>query len=121
MMKKFLKGDVSLGISFWVYFFGINFLIRTIITLSNSGVDESFYKDPSLSEDILNLTIYALVMCYYFFSSVGTWRSATNYYQHKNKNNIGGGGWATLVQALITLGAINYIVVFSILLKVFFE
>ncbi len=70
-MKKFFKGEVSLGVSFWIYFFGINLLIRTIIRLSNAGVDEPFYKDPSLTEDITNLTIYTLAMCYYFFSVIG--------------------------------------------------
>ena len=92
LIKNFYKGQISLPLSFWIYFLFINLTLKigTKTFTSNYGK-----PDPVIG------TIWLLIIISYaIFSIIGTWRSSDTF-----KENYG--GWATFTKVILIIAALN--------------
>jgi len=78
-IRKFFEGKVSLGFSYWVMF--------TIVPLI---LGLAFYIVDKSKADTLAGLLGWFILFYIIYSTIGTWRSATNYKLEKESKNEGG-------------------------------
>ena len=92
LIKNFYNGQISLPVSFWIYFFFINLILKlgTKTFTSNYGK-----PDP-----VIGIIWLLIISIYSIFSIIGTWRSSDTF-----KENYG--GWATFTKVILIIVAFN--------------
>jgi len=101
-IKSFWSGEWSLLQTFWGFFVVGNLIVGFIVVLLLETLD--------LNNTIQYLTfvfIYLLYLLFYIILVVGTWRSAANYAQIKNKRVT----WSILAKLMVILSIVNNIIV----------
>ncbi len=101
-IKSFWRGEWSLLQTFWGFFVIGNLIVGFIVVLLLETLD--------LNNTIQYLTfvfIYLLYLLFYIILVVGTWRSAANYAQIKNKRVT----WSILAKLMVILSIVNNIIV----------
>ena len=101
-IKSFWRGEWSLLQTFWGFFVVGNLIVGFIVVLLLETLD--------LNNTIQYLTfvfIYLLYLLFYIILVVGTWRSAANYAQIKNKRVT----WSILAKLMVILSIVNNIIV----------
>ena len=101
-IKSFWSGEWSLLQTFWGFFVVGNLIVGFIVVLLLETLD--------LNNTIQYLTfvfIYLLYLLFYIILVVGTWRSASNYAQIKNKRKT----WSILAKLMVILSIVNNIIV----------
>ncbi|MAD43119.1 MAG: hypothetical protein CL623_12110 [Arcobacter sp.] len=78
-LKKLLKGQITLIITFWVWFFFITLVIN--IFIDNSFEQSNYHQ--SNSEIVLSVIIYLLIFVYTILIFIAVYRSADNYIGNK--------------------------------------
>ena len=89
-IKSFWSGEWSLLQTFWGFFVVGNLIVGFIVVLL-----------------LETLFIYLLYLLFYIILVVGTWRSASNYAQIKNKRKT----WSILAKLMVILSIVNNIIV----------
>jgi len=108
-IKKFWKGKVSLGRSFWLWYV----VGGTIITLPGLLIPDSALESDSAI--IIFLLYIVIIFAAIVFLMIGTFKSAQEYKKIKKKKKQGA-GWGIAAQVYIILSAIR---VFVELVKLF--
>jgi len=108
-IKKFWKGKVSLGRSFWLWYV----VGGTIITLLGLLIPDSALESDSAI--IIFLLYIVIIFAAIVFLMIGTFKSAQEYKKIKKKKKQGA-GWGIAAQVYIILSAIR---VFVELVKLF--
>jgi hypothetical protein len=85
MIKSFFRGEVTLWKSFWL----VDFPLHTITALINKITFFRFPQSIIINKIALLSQIWGYAILYFIlelFTSIGLWRSASNYI-HDNENN----------------------------------
>ena len=101
-IKSFWRGEWSLLQTFWGFFIVGNTVVGIIVVLLLNTLD--------LNNTVQYLTfvfIYLIYLTFYIILVVGTWRSAANYAQIKNKRVT----WSILAKIMVFLSIVNNIIV----------
>ena len=101
-IKSFWRGEWSLLQTFWGFFVVGNLIVGFIVVLLLESFD--------LNNTVQYLTfvfIYLIYLTFYIILVVGTWRSASNYAQIKNKRKT----WSILAKLMVILSIVNNIIV----------
>ena len=101
-IKSFWRGEWSLLQTFWGFFVVGNLIVGFIVVLLLETLD--------LNNTVQYLTfvfIYLIYLTFYIILVVGTWRSAANYAQIKNKRVT----WSILAKIMVFLSIVNNIIV----------
>ena len=101
-IKSFWRGEWSLLQTFWGFFVVGNLIVGFIVVLLLESFD--------LNNTVQYLTfvfIYLIYLTFYIILVVGTWRSAANYAQIKNKRVT----WSILAKIMVFLSIVNNIIV----------
>lgn len=101
-IKSFWRGEWSLLQTFWGFFIVGNTVVGIIVVLLLNTLD--------LNNTVQYLTfvfIYLIYLIFYIILVVGTWRSAANYAQIKNKRVT----WSILAKIMVFLSIVNNIIV----------
>ena len=99
-IKKFWEGKVSLGRSFWLWYF----VGGTVITLPAFLVPDSALESDSAVIIFILYIVFMLVAI--IFLMIGSFKSAQEYKKIKRKKKQGA-GWGTAAQVYIILSAIR--------------
>ena len=102
-IKKFWKGKVSLGRSFWLWYV----VGGTIITLPGLLIPDSALESDSAI--IIFLLYIVIIFAAIVFLMIGTFKSAQEYKKIKKKKKQGA-GWGIAAQVYIILSAIRVFV-----------
>ena len=97
-IKSFWRGEWSLLQTFWGFFVVGNLIVGFIVVL--------LLETLNLNNTIQYLTfvfIYLIYLTFYIILVVGTWRSAANYAQIKNKRVT----WSILAKIMVFLSIVN--------------
>tara|TARA_B100000965_G_C19551402_1_gene740189 strand:- start:998 stop:1366 length:369 start_codon:yes stop_codon:yes gene_type:complete len=100
-IKSFWRGEWSLLQTFWGFFVVGNLIVGFIVVLLLESFD--------LNNTVQYLTyvfIYLIYLTFYIILVVGTWRSAANYAQIKNKRVT----WSILAKIMVFLSIVNNII-----------
>jgi hypothetical protein len=95
------RGELSLGVSYWVNSFLGNMISMSVIYWISSSIGNSLNPNVLL---VGITSIYGLVFMIGIWQITGVWRSAAN---HKEKT--GRKGWATAAQVMMVIGLIQMI------------
>ena len=101
ILVSFYRGQQSLVISYWGFYFSGGIIGALLIGFAES----------SKAGDATIVLISLAVLIYTGYAMIGTWRSAENYKIEKRKKKEGV-GWAITAQVLIVLAVIRVIVEF---------
>jgi TPR repeat protein len=93
------RGDVSLGISYWVNGVLGSFLLVLLVEIVVSVMEDAI---PLAFSPALVIFVYALTIVVSVWQFVGIWRSASN---HVSRG--GRGAWATVVKVIVVLGLLK--------------
>ena len=74
-LKKLLKGDISLSITFWLWFIFLTLLIN--IFIDNTFLKISFKK--TIGDEIFSISIYLLTLLYSILIFIAVQKSASKY------------------------------------------
>ena len=102
-IKSFWRGEWSLLQTFWGFFVVGNLIVGFIVVLLLESFD--------LNNTVQYLTfvfIYLIYLTFYIILVVGTWRSAANYAQIKNKRVT----WSILAKIMVFLSIANNTILF---------
>lgn len=99
-IRRHWRGELSLGISYWLNSFLGNLIAFAAIFAINSVIEDTLKPVLILAGLIVN---YALLSAITIWIITGTWRSAIN---HKEKT--GRKVWATVAQFMLILGVIQF-------------
>jgi hypothetical protein len=98
-IKKHWRGELSLGISYWLNSFLGNIVAVSAVTAINVNIADSPSPTLILAAAV---TQYSLLFAVSVWQITGTWRSANNH-----KQDTGRKFWASAAQAMLVLGIIN--------------
>jgi len=90
-LKKLLKGDISLSITFWLWFIFLTLLIN--IFIDNTFLKISFKK--TIGDEIFSISIYLLTLLYSILIFIAVQKSASKY--------IGNKLWPFLAKVIISI------------------
>ena len=90
-LKKLLKGDISLSITFWLWFIFLTLLIN--IFIDNTFLEISFKK--TTGDEIFSISIYLLTLLYSILIFIAVQKSASKY--------IGNKLWPFLAKVIISI------------------
>jgi hypothetical protein len=93
-IEKFWNGNISLGISFW--------FVHTLLSIPVGVVVGSFFIFLTSSLESALTLIKIFHVGWVIFISVGTWRSASEYWE--NPKNQGKRGWSVAAKIGIIMG-----------------
>jgi TPR repeat protein len=96
------RGDLSLGLSYWVNGVLGTFLLALLIAMAVIATQDA---TPLTFTSALVLFAYALTIVVYVWQFVGIWRSASN---HVSRG--GSGAWATVAKVMVVLGLLKCVV-----------
>lgn len=97
-------GEVSLGISYWINYVGLNILFTILTLIIVEKLDFETYPYIA-SFSIIIFWLFLVVL--FIWMIVGLWRSASNHTKKYNKYF-----WAIVVKFLIVIGCIRFIAEF---------
>ena len=100
-IKKFWQGKISLGRSFWLWYF----VGGTVITLPGFLVPDSALVETDSTVIIFILYVVFMLVAIIFLM-IGSYKSAQEYKKIKRKKKQGS-GWGTAAQVYIILSAIR--------------
>ena len=112
-IKNFWQGKQTLVKSLWIYYLLINLLLGYLETFFSILLDNIFpgHEDivTYIFDNHLYLTLLIIIyllfsFTYFFWSLIGTWRSASNYSKIKNKRAI----WSILTKIFLILSIIAF-------------
>lgn len=108
MLTKIWRGDMPLATMFWVFFLIIPAILRVILLVS--GFVTIADNENSAGHSILVIGLLgALMLAYYIFVFIGTWRSATAYSKERGgffgKSGLDWGVIAKVAMILLFLGS----------------
>ena len=92
------RGDVSLGVSYWVNSWGVTLLTAGMLTLILKPLDDLSLRWASAAAILLNICAVVVGV----WSTVGVWRSAQ---RHVSRG--GSALWAAVAYVVVVLGAIG--------------
>ena len=101
-IKSFWRGEWSLLQTFWGFFIVGNTVVGIIVVLLLNTLDSN-----NTVQYITFVFIYLIYLIFYIILVVGTWRSAANYAQIKNKRVT----WSILAKIMVFLSIVNNIIV----------
>lgn len=101
-IKSFWRGEWSLLQTFWGFFIVGNTVVGIIVVLLLNTLDSN-----NTVQYLTFVFIYLIYLIFYIILVVGTWRSAANYAQIKNKRVT----WSILAKIMVFLSIVNNIIV----------
>ena len=101
-IKKFWQGKVSLGRSFWLWYF----VGGTVISLPALLVPDSALESDSAAIIFVLYVVFMIVAI--IFLMIGSFKSAQEYKKIKRKKKQGA-GWGMAAQVYIVLSVINMV------------
>ena len=107
-LKKLLKGDISLSITFWLWFIFLTLLIN--IFIDNTFLKISFKK--TIGDEIFSISIYLLTLLYSILIFIAVQKSASKY--------IGNKLWPFLAKVIISINLFFSLFSTYDLLKIYF-
>ena len=107
-LKKLIKGQINLNITFWVWFVFVTLAINIFLDNSFSQID----YQGSHNEQTLSIIIYLLTFIYSILIFIVIYRSADNYKGNKL--------WAFLSKVIVTINLFFSLFSAYDLLKVYF-
>lgn len=99
-LKKLLNGDISLFISFWIYFIFISFLI------------EFFFKIDLIQNSFIDLFLYSITLVYSILIFVIVYKSANKY--------LGSKIWSILAKTIVIINLFFSLTVLNDMIKYYF-
>jgi len=99
----FWQGKISLGLSFWVWFF----LIGSILTIPSFVLTDAYVDSLGNLGLIAFISFFIIQYSYLILAYVGTWRSASNYKPKKDQWS-----WGTIAKVYIILNLIRAVLEF---------
>lgn len=97
--RRHLNGDYTLGRSYWVHTFAVQWLLSAALVVVALWLSEHF---PARYASTAVLTLYTAMLALWLWAIAGTWASAS-----KHVGRGGKAGWASAAKAAIVLGVLK--------------
>jgi hypothetical protein len=98
------RGELSLPVSYWINGIASNLAMFAVVFAIASQIDQKENYRPVLALLVL-VSIWALILAFYLWFLVGTWRSASNYSVSRRASY-----WGGIAKFFLVLGALRALV-----------
>lgn len=106
--RKLIKGDISLSITFWIWFVFVNLVLNVLFSFDYS----EYHTQATYSDKVFDFLLYSLRLIYTIFIFIAVIRSANKY--------LGSKIWSFLAKVMITINLMFSLFTLNDLVRIYF-